>query len=90
MDRKELEEVIASALEKAGHQSCYPDEHKIFISAWIAKENRKQELWQSIKKHTIIWALTGALLYFGYLAWIGFKDMLRVELNHSIEHKETK
>ncbi len=93
MNREELEEAITSAIAKSNTHTCYPEEHKEFVSAWIAKENRRQELWQSVKKHTITWALIGALGYIGMVVWDDLKHQFNgnpVVKKPDIRTNETK
>lgn len=77
----ELRQVISEAIQEAikSQEACYPHEHKAFVESLLLKEQRKLELWNELKKKTIIWATISVLGYFAYLAWDGFKHTIKLD-----------
>jgi len=71
----ELKQIISEAIQEAmkSQEACYPHEHKDFVESLLLKEKRKQELWNEVKKKTIVWATISVLGYVAYLAWDGLK-----------------
>lgn len=74
----ELRLVISEAIKDAisSQEACYPHDHKAFVESLLLKEQRKQELWNEVKRKTIVWATISVLGYVAYLAWDGLKHTI--------------
>lgn len=75
LTKEDVEEAVRNAFteHKAG------DEH-VFLAGWMAKERRKQELWEKIKAHVGGW---GAVAVLGYLL-LSLGDSAKETLKHLI------
>lgn len=67
----DLEEVIATAMER--HLSS--DSHQ-FVQTLMIKEQRKQELWEAIKKHVFGWAAVAVIGFIAVSLWNETIDIL--------------
>lgn len=77
MDREELKELIHETLSMVLDERNRVDAEKhaadhIFIEMLRQKEQRKQEIWISVKKNVLVFVIISALGGFGTLVWNGW------------------
>lgn len=71
MEKDEFKELLKEIVGEMNHPAdeCYPEEHKQFVSRWIKKEERRQELWESVRARVYGTGVIAALTYIGLLIW---------------------
>lgn len=62
LTKEDVKELLDEAVDK--HMTS--DAHQ-FLTTWMAKEQRKQELWEKAKAHVIGWGLVSLLVFFATL-----------------------
>ena len=70
--KEDLREVIALAMER--HVSS--DSH-LFVQTLMAKEQRKQELWEKAKAHVIGWGLVALVVFVFTSTWEHIVNLLK-------------
>jgi hypothetical protein len=65
-----IKRAVTEAIAEARHGE-YPEEHKAFIEVMMIREQRKAELWESIKSQILGWGIIGIVGAIG--AYVGGK-----------------
>jgi len=55
-------------LTDAINQHLLSDQH-LFVSTWMKKEQRKQELWEKTKAHVTGWGAVAVIIFVANLIW---------------------